>query len=142
MKEISHGVEIEAPAERVWRVLTDFPRLPEWSPFVKSIAGDVAAGNRITVQLPGMKFRPTVKRFEANRELRWLGHLGPSGVFDGEHYFQVQPLDGGRSRFVQGERFTGFLVPVFALFGIIRKTERGFAEMNQALKSRAESMES
>jgi uncharacterized membrane protein len=34
MKEIHTEIEINAPAEKVWRVLTDFAAYPEWNPFV------------------------------------------------------------------------------------------------------------
>ncbi len=33
MKEIHTEIEINAPAGKVWRVLTDFPSYPEWNPF-------------------------------------------------------------------------------------------------------------
>jgi hypothetical protein len=55
-------------------------------------------------------FKPTVLAVEANRELRWLGRLLVPGVFDGEHSLRIEPLEGGGSRFVQSERFTGVLV--------------------------------
>ena len=32
MKELRSEIEIEAPTERVWGVLTDFAAYPEWSP--------------------------------------------------------------------------------------------------------------
>ena len=68
--------------------------------------------------------------------MRWLGRLIMPGPFDGEHRLAIEPLDGGRSKFVQSERFRGLLV------GLSRKTldvtERGFGEMNAALKRRAE----
>ena len=60
------------------------------------------------------------------------------GLFDGEHSFQIEALSGGRSRFVQSERFNGLLVGVFS--SALDKTELGFEEMNAALKSRAEGL--
>ena len=68
-------------------------------------------------------------------ELRWLGRLLP-GLFDGEHSLRIEPLDGGRSRFVQSERFTGLLVGLVK--GTLAKTEVGFEQMNAALKARVE----
>ena len=32
MKELRSQIEIEAPAVRVWQVLTDFAACPEWNP--------------------------------------------------------------------------------------------------------------
>jgi hypothetical protein len=34
------AIQIEASAARVWAILTDFPRMPSWNPFILSIAGE------------------------------------------------------------------------------------------------------
>ncbi len=39
MKVIHTEIEINAPAEAVWRVLTDFAAYPEWNPFVPPSGG-------------------------------------------------------------------------------------------------------
>jgi hypothetical protein len=85
----------------------------------------------------GMTFKPKVLNAEPERELRWLGTLGPRGIFDGEHSFRIVPLSEGRVRFLQAERFTGLLVPLLMLL-VRNSTRRGFERMNQALKLRAE----
>ncbi|HVD10636.1 MAG TPA: hypothetical protein VNB88_08330, partial [Gaiellaceae bacterium] len=56
--------------------------------------------------------------------------------FDGEHSFSIERIDDSRVRFVQAERFTGVLVPLFGKS--LEKTRRGFTAMNEALKRRAE----
>ncbi len=84
-----------------------------------------------------MTFRPTVLNAEDNRELRWLGHLLVPGLFDGEHSLAIQPLGENCVRFVQREAFKGLLVPVFAR-SLDNNTQRGFEQMNRALKERAE----
>lgn len=84
-----------------------------------------------------MTFRPAVLTVKTGRELRWIGRVVVPGLFDGEHHFEIQPLGPGRVRFVQEERFTGVLVPVFAR-GLDDNTRRGFEAMNAALKARAE----
>ena len=83
-----------------------------------------------------MTFKPAVQAVEANRELRWLGRLLLPGVFDGEHSLRVEPLNSGRSRFVQSESFSGLLVGLFK--GTLAKTDAGFDQMNTALKARVE----
>ncbi len=65
MKEIHTEVEINAPAERVWRMLTDFRAYPEWNPFVRRVDGEARVGARIHVDIQPssgkkMSFRPTV----------------------------------------------------------------------------------
>jgi hypothetical protein len=134
-------IEIDAPPERVWRVLTDFDAYPEWNPFIRSIEGDPEVGSRLRVRIEppgsrGMTFKPTVQAAEPARELRWLGRLFVPGLMDGEHRLALEPLDGGRSRFIQSERFSGVLVGL--LGRMLAATEQGFKQMNEALKRRAE----
>ena len=142
MKELQSGIEIQASAERVWSILTDFAAFPQWNPFIRQIRGKVLAGEQLEVYLQpsgarGMRFHPTVLNAEPGRELRWRGHLLVPGLFDGEHIFTIEPLGPGRVRFIQREIFTGLLVPLFAR-GLDTDTLRGFEEMNTALKGIAE----
>jgi hypothetical protein len=59
-------------------------------------------------------------------------------IFDGEHFFKIEPLDEGRrTRFIQGDQFTGLLVPLLRK-NLDRGTREGFEAMNQALKARVE----
>lgn len=141
MRELRRDIEIDAPPERVWAVVTDFAAYPEWNPFIRRISGEAREGARLEVRIEppggrGMTFKPTVRAVEPNRELRWLGRLFVPGVFDGEHRLRIEPLEGGRSRFVQSERFSGVLVPFTG--GTLAKTEAGFEQMNAALKARVE----
>jgi len=142
MKEIRTEIEIEAPAERVWQVLTDFASFPRWNPFIPQATGEPKVGARLEVRIqpPGsrsMIFRPTVVRAEPNGELRWLGRVWIPGLFDGEHSFLLEPLGPARTRFVQRESFTGLLVPLlFQWMG--NSIRQGFEAMNRGLKARAE----
>lgn len=142
MKELRSEIEIQASAERVWKLLTDFASFPQWNPFIRRASGNIQVGKYLEVNIQpsgasGMTFRPIVLKVDPNRELRWIGHLFISGLFDGEHIFTIEPFETNRIRFAQREIFTGLLVPIFA-----RKldidTRRGFEEMNRALKIRAE----
>jgi hypothetical protein len=141
VRELHREIEIDAPPERVWAVVTDLTAYPEWNPFIRRINGDLREGARLEVRIqpPGARtatFKPTVRSVDANRELRWLGRLLFPGIFDGEHSLRIEPLEGGRSRFVQSERFTGLLVGFVK--GTLAKTEVGFEQMNAALKARTE----
>ncbi len=142
MKELRTEIDIEAPAERVWQILTDFTSYPEWNPFVRRISGEAQEGAQLEVYLQasgarGMTFRPTVLKAEPSREFRWRGKLFIQGLFDGEHVFEIEQLAENRVRFVQRESFRGLLTPML-LRMLENDTRRGFEEMNAALKSRAE----
>ncbi len=143
MHEIVTTIDIDAPPRSVWAVLSDFPAYPHWNPFVRRIDGSAREGETLETFIQpvggkGMTFRPRVLRAVPERELRWLGRLVLPGIFDGEHFFTIEPLDAGqRTRFVQGERFSGLLVPLMRK-ALDRGTRAGFEAMNQALKARAE----
>jgi hypothetical protein len=139
--QIETSIEIDAPAARVWALLTDFSAVPTWNPFIRSISGQLAQGARLSVHIAppgqsGMRFKPTVLALRPERELRWLGRLIIPGLFDGEHYFLLDPLAETRTRLTQGEKFSGVLVGV--LRSALSATEAGFKAMNAALKQRAE----
>ena len=143
MKQIFSEIEIDASAERVWKVLTDLSALPDWNPFIRSVEGNLNVGERLKVYIKaskgmGMSFKPTVLRAEPNRELRWIGRLLMPGLMDGEHSFVIEPLEGDHVRFVQSESFTGVLVPLMSAMGVFKNAHIGFEEMNQALKRQAE----
>lgn len=138
---ITSQIEIDAPAATVWAILMDFPAYGEWNPFIRGISGRPEVGARLEVRLqpPGgraMTFKPTVLIADTNREFRWLGKLLVKGLFDGEHVFRIEPLGPDRVSFIQEESFVGILVPL--LKGTLGQAERGFHEMNAALKRRAE----
>jgi hypothetical protein len=142
MKEIRTDIEIDAPAERVWQVLTDFASFPQWNPFIRQATGEPKVGARLGVRIQppgskGMTFRPKVLRVEPNRERRWLGRLWIPGLFDGEPSFHLEPLGPTRTRLVQRETFRGLLVPLLFRW-VGGSTRQGLEEMNRALKARAE----
>lgn len=68
-------IEIAAPALRVWEMLTDFSRYPEWNPSLRSVAREPAVGERLVVQFSmgrgrTMAMRPRLLAVDAPRELR------------------------------------------------------------------------
>ena len=144
-RRIETNIEMNVPPARVWSILTDFARMPAWNPFIKSISGTLAQGAQLSVYIAppgksGMRFKPTILTVRPERELRWLGHLLIPGVFDGEHYFLLEPIGEGKTRLTQGEKFSGLLVGLFS--GMLSATEAGFHAMNSALKREAERNES
>jgi hypothetical protein len=139
--EIRSELEIAAPAAEVWGILTDFPRYQEWNPFITEIKGEGVVGHplQVLVSLPegrDHRLKSTLLRIEENFELRWRAHLLLPGLFDGEHFLRVIELDSQRTRFIQGENFSGVLLRFSGR--TITQVARGFDYMNEALKRRAE----
>ena len=142
MHEIRTEIEIESTPEGVWSILVDFAAHAQWNPFIRAIEGSAENGEKLTVFIQpagskGMKFHPTVLVVTPNQELRWLGRFLLPGIFDGEHYFQIEPISSDRVRFIQGEKFRGILVALLKS-SLNSGTKAGFEAMNRALKDRAE----
>ena len=141
MSEILTQVEIDASAERVWQVLTDFAAYPEWNSTIWPNGGKPQAGERLRVRVRvagrlGFAFRPTVLKAEPGREFCWVGRL-PAGLMEGKHSFTIVPVEPNRVRFVHREVYAGLLVPIYmrVMGGWVRRT---YERMNRELKLRAE----
>jgi hypothetical protein len=74
---------------------------------------------------------------KTNKEFRWIGHLLFSGLFDGEHKFELIDNRNGTTTFRQSEKFGGILVPLFKKM-LDENTLNGFNLMNKKLKELAE----
>lgn len=142
MKNIETSIIINKPVAQVWNIFSDFENYENWNPFVKSVKGDVKKGNQIEVTLTpeGMNeqvFTPQVLDFTPNKSFRWKGKLGMKGIFDGEHYFNFETIENGKTKLTHGENFSGILSGI-VLKMIGEKTENGFHAMNEALKKECE----
>ena len=141
MKELRTEIEIQASPEKVWQILTDLAKYPEWNPLITRAIGKATVGARVDITVPSgskeMILHCTVAKAEPNRELCWKYHVILPNLFRGEHSFIVEPMGTNRVRFVDREIFNGLLVPLQAK-DIDTNSKRGFEEMDKALKARAE----
>ena len=142
MKELTTEIVINASAQQVWDVLTDFTAYAEWNPFIVGSAGKAIEGTRLTNQMKQgdkvMTFKPKLLKVEENHHLEWLGRLWMPGRFDGNHIFVIEELGPRQVKLIQQEKFSGILRSV-VMKQIAETTRAGFIAMNRALKQRAES---
>ena len=136
-------IEIQAPPDTVWAVLTDFPAYPDWNPIEIEMHGEPVVGTQLhhTSKLPGrkpMRFSPTIVAADPGRVLAWEGRVVIPYLFDVHHRFELSPATTEGTRLRQSERFSGLLVPFLAK--TLRQTQEAFEIANQAIKSRAESI--
>lgn len=137
MKTYSTSIEINAPIERVWSVLTtDLPRDP--NPFgILRLDGDIAPGSRIKLWSevdPKRAFALKVVAFEVPSKMVWRGGM-PFGLFTGTRTFALSSRVGGCS-FEMREVFSGVMA------GLITKSipdlTPSFQKFATALKEKAE----
>lgn len=144
MKEIKTEIIINASADKVWKVLTDFEAYPDWNPFITSVKGDVFEGSKFKVSMQSlgsksMTFKPICISFVENVQFVWLGQLGMKGIFDGKHIFELARISDEKTKLIQREEFNGLLVPLFWK-KLNVNTRWSFEMMNDKLKEKAEKM--
>lgn len=139
-RQIVTQIEIPAPPGRVWEVLADSSRYPQWNPFIVALRGELAAGQDIKFHFrippaPRLPGRATVLKATPGEELRWAGRLIGAWLFRAEHYHLLTPTGEQRTRFEHGEIFSGLLAqlswPLLRVFAL-----PVYHRFNQALLER------
>ncbi len=141
MKNIRTEIIIDASAETVWQILTDFESYGNWNPFVVSIEGEAKENAGLKAQLmikegKAMTIRPKVTDIKNNKRFEWYGTT-PLWMFNGRHFFEIEVVGRNQVKSIQGEYFTGWLKGAI-LRWVGDQTRAGFIAMNHALKEKAE----
>ena len=130
MKHFRIEVEIHAPADRVWSVMTDFARWREWTPSVTSIEqldpGPIAPGIRLLIRQP--KLLPAVWTLTELKEGQSFQSVtgGPGVKVIARH--GIEPAESG-SRVTLSLEFAGFLG------GLVGRLTGGLNERYLALEA-------
>ena len=100
-------VEIGAPPQVVWEVLTRFEKWPNWNPNVKSMSfpGPLAPGTEFRWKSSPGTIVSTLERVEAPNYIAWRGR---TLTIDAYHEWWLEPRDGGTQVRTQ-ESFSGLL---------------------------------
>jgi hypothetical protein len=141
--DIAATIDIDAPRERVWSILVDIARYPEWNPFTKRIEATLKIGDPVILHVqmkPGqqtMRQPEKMTSYVEGEELGWGTTMVHPAVLKANRIQKLIDLGGGRTRYESVDRFEGAIVPlVMALYG--KHVQRGFDETANALKARAE----
>ncbi|MGO3326532.1 SRPBCC domain-containing protein [Gordonia sp. (in: high G+C Gram-positive bacteria)] len=139
------SIEVDVPADVVWRVLTDFDAYREWNPFQLECSTAFTPGAPIDMKVdlgPGgpMRQREFIDEVdEANRWFTYRMKPAPFGLVRSLRRQRVVELDAGRSRYESHFEINGALsVVVKALLG--KSMVGKFAAATQALGARAEAV--
>ena len=116
MLDFEIAVPINALPARVWEVMRDIERWPEWTPTVRKIrrldSGRLAVGSQAVIWQPKLlpaKWKVT-DLDESNRTFTWETR-GPGMRLQARHW--VEESEGG-SRATLSLHFSGILGPLFA----------------------------
>lgn len=107
------AIDIGAPPEAVWALLTHADDMPRWNSTVTRVGGRIAAGSKLAVEVPaapGRTFRPRVAAFDAPRRMVWSDGFAP--MFQGTRTYALTPLPAAGTRFEMDEVFSGLMLPL------------------------------
>jgi hypothetical protein len=117
MNDFRIEIDIQAPPDRVWAIMRDVDRWPEWTPTVRKIrrldAGPIAVGMRGIVyqpKLPPAKWTIT-ELDDTRRTFTWINR-SPGLLITACH--GVQATGAGSSRAMLSLRFTGLFAGLMA----------------------------
>ena len=137
MRDFSTTVDIAAPPNRVWAVMTDVERWSEWTPTVTHIErldqGPLAVGSRARIRQP--KLPPAVWQVSdllEGRSFTWVTQ-SPGVSVIAKH--SVEPVGTG-ARATLSIRFSGLLGPLVARW-TRRLNERYLALEAHGLRERS-----
>ena len=140
---IERALEIKAPPEVVWEVLTDFPKYGEWNPFVIECRSTLKPGEAMDMRVKLMAI--------PQRQVEWmLEHVPgkrfvyqmkpfPLGALNSQRSHEVEALGAERTRYRSYFHLQGWMMPlVRGLMG--GRIETGMRGMWEALQRRAEQL--
>jgi hypothetical protein len=140
---IDHDLSVDAPPDRVWEVVTDLARYPEWNPFVVACASTLVVGDPISmrVRLFARWAQPQREQIlEHERGRRLCYGLPPSrfGALVSRRSHEVFST-ATRARYVSHFELGGWLSPLVSLL-LGRRLRAGFSAMSAAIAARAEAL--
>ena len=139
---IDHIVEIDAPADAVWRVLTDFEHYTRWNPLAVRCSSTLVPGEPIDmlVRLGPSRFRRQrewVRTHTPGREFSYTMKPVPLGALRSLRSQELADLEANRTRYTAHFEVRGWLAPLVRfLFG--RTLRRGFDGVANGLRVEAE----
>ena len=137
--EQSTRIDVEAPVQQVWEVMSDVERWPEWASTVTSVRrhddGPLAVGSRARVEQP--RIPPTeyvVTELEPGRSFTWVA-IGPGVRTTARHV--LEELGTGSTRVTLAVEQAG---PVGVVMGRLyrRLTDRYLTAEAEGIKARSE----
>jgi uncharacterized protein YndB with AHSA1/START domain len=131
-------IEIAAPPEVVWEVLTGFEQWPQWNPEVKSMSlkGPVEPGTEFRWKSGPGTIVSTLEQVDPPGYIRWRGRTLSIKAL---HEWRFEPSNGG-THVESDESFSGLLVRLFR--GSLQKTldrstESGLEQLKRESERRA-----
>ena len=136
-------IQINAPIDVVWTVLTEVDRYGEWNRFTPQVQTDFSIGSpaHLTVRMGPTRFRMTeyVCAFERPRLIAWQTEFGAHWLLRAVREQHLNPVDETSCSYYNSDTLTGVVAPMVSVCwgGYMR---RGFVDVAEGLKAQAEAI--
>lgn len=138
----SEKIRINASIEKVWAILLDLPRYPEWNPFTYRVDSTLVVGDPVDLYVRMRKRgervqREYVRTVKAPTTLSWGMIMGHAMLLTALRTQALERIDAKTCSYQTTDAFSGALTPLVTyLFG--EDIEEGFNAVARALKVHAE----
>jgi hypothetical protein len=142
-RAVEHRIGVQAPAEIVWEVISDFPAWKEWNPVHPRMEGELRIGTTLVVDFvvgdaPPTTIMPIVQDWVPYEQLHWRTKR-LRGFVTAIRYIEIDKKGDQNAIFSNGELFMGPLVR-FVSRDERRRLRAAFTRMGEAVRDRAEAI--
>lgn len=138
-------IRINAPAELVWKVLTDFSAYPDWNPFSVKAHSTLVLGEPVNLYIARGRSEKLMRQsfvleiLEPPRKIAWrLPKMGHKLLFNAYREQTINPSSETSCTYSTSDTFAGLIAgKIYKAQG--QWVEKNFNKMAQALKLRCES---
>ena len=142
-RAVEHRIGVQAPAEIVWEVVSEFETWHQWNPLYRRAEGQMKIGTALVLEqhLPGEPPRvvqPVVQDWVPYEQLHWRSsRMG--GFVTAIRYLEIENMGPENATFSNGELFMGLLLRLISR-DERRRLKAAFTEMGEAVRDRAEAI--
>ena len=131
---------INAPREEVWKELTNFKDMPNWSKSLKKIEGELKKNSDVVVHFVDNNnnvnlYKHKLIVFEEGKSFGWSDPFLP--FLKDNHVYLLQDLAEGKTKLIQTDEANGFSALFLGKIAV-EFMLRTYTEFNQTLKERVE----
>lgn len=142
-RAVEHRIGVQAPAEVVWEVVSEFESWTHWNPLYRRAEGELKIGKALVLEqhLPGEAPRviqPIVQDWVPYEQLHWRS-TRVGGFVTAIRYLEIENMGPANATFSNGELFMGMLVRLVSR-DERRRLKAAFTAMGEAVRDRAEAL--
>ena len=142
-RAVEHRIGVQAPAEIVWEVVSDFAAWHEWNPLYRKAEGQMKIGTALTLEqhMPGEPAKviaPIVQDWVPYEQLHWRSKR-VGGFVTAIRYLEIENMGPSNATFSNGELLIGLLLRLVGR-DERRRMKAAFTQMGEAVRDRAEAI--